>query len=93
MVEKIIEQLDKGNIPLNIYLDLSKAFDTINHQILLEKLAYYGVHGKSLDLFKSYLSNRKQFVEIDENKSTYLDIKNWCSTGINPGTIIIYHLY
>ena len=84
VVEKIIEQMDKGNIPLNIYLDLSKAFDTINHQILLEKLAYYGVHGKSLDLFKSYLSNRKQFVEIDENKSTYLDIK----TGVPQGSIL-----
>ena len=84
MVEKIIEQMDKGNIPLNIYLDLSKAFDTINHQILLEKLAYHGVHGKSLDLFKSYLSNRKQFVEIDENKSTYLDIK----TGVPQGSIL-----
>ena len=62
--------MDKGNIPMNIYVDLSKAFDTINHQILLEKLADYGVtvHGKSLNLFKSYLSNRKQFVENDENK-------------------------
>ena len=55
---------------MNIYVDLSKAFDTINHQILLEILADYGVtvHGKSLNLFKSYLSNRKQFVENDENK-------------------------
>ena len=53
-VEKIIEQMDKGNIPVTIYLDLSKAFDTIDHHILLEKLPYYGIHGKSLDLFKSY---------------------------------------
>ena len=93
VVEKIIEQMHKCNIHMNIYL--SKAFDTTNHHILLEKLAYYGVHGKSLNLFNSYLSNGKQFVEIDENKSTYLDIgsRNRCPTGINPGTIIIYHLF
>ena len=78
VVEKIIEQMDKGNIPVNIYLDLLKAFDTIDHHILLEKLAYYGIRGKSLDLFKSYLSNRKQFVQIDAYKSTHLDI----STGV-----------
>ena len=84
VVEKIIEQMDKDNIPVNIYLDLSKEFDTIDHHILLEKLAYHGIHGKILDLFKSYLSNRKQFVQIDAYKSTYLNI---------IGTIIIYHLY
>ena len=76
VVEKIIDQMDKGNIPR------SKAFDTIYHHILLEKLAYYGIHGKSL--FKSYLSNRKQFVQINAYKSTYLDIR----TGVPHGSIL-----
>ena len=84
--------MDKGNIPVNIYLDLSKAFDTIDHHILVEKFAYYGIHGKSLDLFKSYLSNRKQFVQIDSYKSTYLDIKTGVPQGyiLGPLLFIIY---
>ena len=84
VVEKIIEQMDKGNIPVDIYLDLSKAFDTIDHHILLGILAYYGIHGKSLDLLKSYLSNRKQFNQNDAYKSTYLDIR----TGVQQGSIL-----
>ena len=53
-------------MPINFYLDLSKAFDSLCHYILLEKLAYYGVQNKAKDLLESYLSNRKQFVQIGE---------------------------
>ena len=48
-----------------IFLDFAKAFDTVNHKILLDKLAYYGVSGKTLELFSSYLSNRNQVVEVN----------------------------
>ena len=77
---------------VNIYLDLPKEFDTIDHQILLEKLAYYWVHGKSLDLFKSNLSHRKQFVQIDAYESTYLDIRTGVPYGslLGPLLFIIY---
>ena len=84
VVSKIIDEMDKGLLPLNIYLDLSKAFDTIDHQILLEKLAFYCIRGKSLDLFKSYLTNRKQDVEIDGKMSTSTNIK----TGVPQGSIL-----
>ena len=58
LVDKISLAVDKGQTPLAIYLDLSKAFDTLDHKILLEKLKYYGITKITLSWFKSYLSNR-----------------------------------
>ena len=68
VVSKIIDEMDKWLLPLDIYLDLSKAFDTIDHQILLDKtnILCYRIRGKNLELFKSYLTKRKQYVEIDD---------------------------
>ena len=60
--DKITLHLDQGKLPVAIFLDLSKAFDTIDHSILINKLEYYGVCWMSLYWFKSYLSNRKQYV-------------------------------
>ena len=59
VVDRIITQMDNNKIPINIYLDLSKAFDTIDHSILTDKLQFYGVQGTNLNLFHSYLTNRK----------------------------------
>ena len=54
LVDRIITQLDKEEKPINVYLDISMSFDTIDHIILLDKLKYYGVHGTNLNLFSSY---------------------------------------
>ena len=52
--------LKKGNIHVE-FLDLSKAFVTVDYQILIKKLYYYGIDGTALERFKSYVSNRKQY--------------------------------
>ena len=82
--ERIITEMDAGNIPINIYIDLSKAFDTLNHEILLSKLYYYGFRGESMALMKDYLNNRKQCVNYNDHTSSYLSI----STGVPQGSIL-----
>ena len=76
--------MDRNEIPLNIYRDLSKAFDTLDHNILLHKLRYYGISGNSLKLIDDYLTNRKQLVEFNKITSNYENIK----TGVPQGSIL-----
>ena len=65
-------------------MDLSKAVDTLDHDVLLNKLQYYGITGTALSWFTSYLKDRKQFVEIDGSQS---DIRS-LSTGVPQGSIL-----
>ena len=58
--------IDKGLIKGVLFLDLKKAFDTVNHDILIEKLKLYGFRKQSLSWFESYLKNRKQFCKINQ---------------------------
>ena len=84
MIDRIIQELDKGNTPLNIFLDQPKAFDTLDHEIMLYKLEYHGVTGPALQLLRSYLSDRKQYIEFENVKSDSSNIKN----GIPQGSIL-----
>ena len=84
LIDKVISRLDNNEIPINIYLDLSKAFDTLDHNILLHKLSYYGIQNTALKVFESYLSNRKQYIDIKDNQSEKLMI----STGVPQGSIL-----
>ena len=69
---------------LAVFCDLSKAFDTINHSILLKKLNTYGIRGPAYKWFNSYLADRKQFTVINETTSSYNNI----SCGVPQGSIL-----
>ena len=65
LTEMIREALDESNFACGIFIDLQKAFDTVDHQILLKKLEYYGIRGIANNWFRSYLTNRQQFVSVN----------------------------
>ena len=80
----IRKPLDNGNIGCGVFADLQKAFDTVDHQILLAKLNHYGIRGVSNDWLKSYLSNRNQYVSINRFDSGLTTI-NW---GVPQGSVL-----
>jgi len=75
VVDSIIKYLDDSDTVVGIYLDLQKAFDTVNHEILLAKMKNYGIRGVIYNWFASYLRNRKQFTAIGNNSSAVNEIK------------------
>ena len=92
LIDRITHELDMGNTPINIYIDLSKAFDTLDHTILISKLQHYGITGAALQLLVSYLSNRKQFVQYGDLLSQKTDILMGVPQGsiLGPLLFIIY---
>ena len=64
IIDKVQKAIEDREHSCGIFLDFSKAFDTVNHEILLTKLEFYGIRGIVKDWFTSYLSNRKQFVSL-----------------------------
>ena len=84
LVDHLITEMDRNRVPTNIYIDLSKAFDTLNHSILLEKLEYYGIADNSLSLLHNYLTDRCQYVEYNGHRSNTLPI----STGVPQGSVL-----
>ena len=83
-VEKITKAIDKFYHTVGVFLDLSKAFDTIDHKILLYKLSNYGIRGRALEWFRSYLTNRKQYVCINDQCSSTQNV--YC--GVPQGSLL-----
>jgi hypothetical protein len=83
-IDKIYMSLDNGFTPLALFLDLSKAFDTLDHDILLSKLDYYGISGNEHLWFKNYLKDRQQFTMYSEINSDLLPL----NTGVPQGSIL-----
>ena len=91
-LEGLKSGLDKGGIVGAVFLDLKKAFDTVNHQVLLSKLSFFNFSKEAINWFNSYLSNRKQSVRIGKSQSTNRD----CNIGVPQGSIlgpILFSLY
>ena len=91
-VEYVKEEITKKHLPIGIFLDLSKAFDTVNHSILLSKLKFYGLDNTELNWFKSYLLNRMQYVTIEGIKSDLRPIESGVPQGsiLGPLLFLIY---
>ncbi len=63
LVDRVMVEMDTNNTPISIFLDLSKAFGTINHKILLDKLKYYGIDGLAHNLIESYLTKESNLLK------------------------------
>ena len=84
LVKQISTSIDKKEVSSGIFLDLYKAFGTVNHKILLQKLENYGIRGIALSWITSYLNNRKQFVQFNNVNSS----ENIIKCGIPQGSIL-----
>ena len=84
MMDQVTIALDNGEYVIGIFLDFSKAFDTVKHSILIDKLYHYGIRGNALEWFRSYLSNRSQYVSYNGVRSSMKSI----TCGVPQGSIL-----
>lgn len=84
LIAKLTDAIDKNKLTAGIFLDLSKAFDTVNHSILITKLQHYGIRGITLEWFKNYLTNRNQIVKLNNTLST----KEKITCGVPQGSVL-----
>ena len=84
LVENITNAMDNGKFTICVFIDLKKAFDTVDHSILVTKLDHYGIRGVAKKWLSSYLKNRKQYVCFNGTDSGFLPV----SCGVPQGSII-----
>ena len=84
IIEKIQRAIENRYISCGIFLDFSKAFDTVNHNILIKKLEHYGIQGIAKEWFSSYLSNRRQVVTVNSVTSTQCNV----TCGVPQGSVL-----
>ena len=84
LTESVKKTIDDGMFGCGVFIDLQKAFDTVNHSILLQKMEHYGIRGTALNWFTSYISERQQYVSVNGNTSDQLEI----SCGVPQGSVL-----
>ena len=84
LVAKLTDAIEKNKFTAGIFLDLSKAFDTVNHSIIITKLRHYGIRGIALEWFKNYLTNRNQVVKFKNTVSS----KEKITCGVPQGSVL-----
>ena len=82
--EEILKNIDSGNLIGAVFLDLKKAFDTVDHELLIQKMSHYGITNNPLIWMKNYLNNRSQITKIDDATSDSMPIKY----GVPQGSIL-----
>ena len=92
MTQQIRDIIENGNIAIGVFVDFQKAFDTVNHNILLKKLIHYGIRGTANKWFESYLTKRKQCVSIAGQSSEYRFINHGVPQGsvLGPLLFLVY---
>ena len=93
LVDNITKNIDGGNYSIGIFLDLSKAFDKIDHTILLDKLCCYGIRGVTLNWFKHYLYDRTQFVSHNDTNSVSMNVTCGVPQGYILGPLLFIFVY
>ena len=93
LIDLIIKYLDNDSFVCGVFIDLQKAFDTVNHDILLVKLDFYSILGVANSCLKSFLENRNQYVSQPGNSSSVKKSYLWCSTRFNIKSFAFPNLY
>ena len=92
LVDKITDGIEKGKFVIGIFIDLQKAFDTIDFEILFKKLDCYGIRGVALNWLKSYVTDRQQYVYLNNATSHYENVLYGVPQGsiLDPLLFILY---
>ena len=92
-VNELVQNMDIFKIPTSVLIDLSKAFDSLNHDIMLNKLKFYGISGIALKFFSNYLTGRLQYVDYLENTSQVQSIVMGVPQGSFLGPLLFLIIY
>lgn len=88
--ENMLKNLDDKVYTCGIFLDLSKAFDSVSHNIIIHKLEYYGIRGNTLKLLTNYLTNRQQYTVVQNSSSSLLKINCGVPQGSTLGPLLLF---